>query len=150
LLAILPTVPSGTSAGPLGITIRYEVEKQENCRHEYRLEILVVNQSTERVDDYHIDIQFPAEVCTAPGSRDSFVKDRSNRDYVFFRVTPDLLGGPLYPGDKKPIRNILYHVDDATYHDRQRIFAKTVEVTAFVKGAGATHAEKPFQELQSF
>ncbi len=153
LTAILAVYQASSSPPPtaaLNVEVGYEREKIEDRRHEYRLAVTVQNTSNRKVDEYHIDIEVPAEVCIQPANRDSFVKGRSSREIAFFRVTPQLMDGTLYPNDKRTIRNIFYFVDDKIWFDRQTILEKTVKVTAYAEGMQPVTVETRLQKLQIF
>lgn len=150
LLAQPNSVPLQAPASPLKVELGFEREKTVATRHDYRLTVGVRNASSEKIDDYHIDIEIPAEVCVAPASRDSYVKSRSTRDTAFFRITPALFEGALYPEDKRVIGNISYFVDDNVYHSHRSVFGKPVRVTAYAAGYSPLLVEKPLGELQVF
>lgn len=150
ILSAYQATQSANATGALSVVVGYEREKIEDRRHEYRLAITVQNVSNRKLDDYHIDIEVPAEVCIQPANRDSFVKGRSDRDIAFFRVTPQLLEGTLYPNDKRTIKNIFYFVDDKIWFDRQTVLEKTVKVTAYAEGMQPVTVATTLKKLQMF
>jgi hypothetical protein len=132
------------------IEISYQKVKVLSERHDYLLEIKLRNLGNEPLIDYHIDVEFPAQVIERPKENRLYVQGRSNRNVCFFRATQQNNIVHIYPGDTAIVMSIPYYIDNEIYINRGNLFDQLVRATLYRSGFRPLTVEKLFGELQFF
>jgi hypothetical protein len=116
-------------------------------RHDYVMTVTVRNDGTDRVGDYHVDLEVPAAVLELerPEVKGLHVADRSSRKMTLLRCA----GSELYPGDHYPIV-VPYFVNDDIFHDQKNVFQQHVKATVYRSGFSPIVCEKLFDLMQNF
>lgn len=132
------------------IEVSFKKTKIESERHDYELQVRLVNRGTESLGRYHVDVEMPARVINRPDNHHLYVRDRSSRDTAFFRGTSEQYGGDIFPGDSKLVMPISYFVDDSIYRDQCGLFDLPIKVVLYRSGLSPISVEIPFADLQIF
>ena len=133
------------------LEISYQKVKVLSERHDYLLEVRLRNLGNETLNDYHIDVEFPAQVIERPQENRFYVQGRSNRKVCFFRGTQQNNNTVrIYSGDTAVVMSIPYYMDHQIYFDRGNLFTQLVRATLYRSGFRPLTVEKPFGELQFF
>ena len=152
---VLPTwgpIAEPPSKLGLQIDIEYEKIKIKSERHDYRLLVLVTNNSSRTFELGHIDVEFPSDLAVSPEEHPMHDPDRSNSLTIFFRAKREDLPEKYYPGDKKVGLKIDYFVDQDIFENRGQLFDRTVKATGYSLDdiEPPLMAEKPIAQLQIF
>lgn len=123
-------------------------------RHDYEFVVTVRNLGNERLNAYHVEIQFPRRPLENPETHPAYVVNRSTRRHAFFRAS-GASAPEVFPGDAEAVLTLRYYVDDALYWEDERApehktYAQPVRVTLHRPGLPPLTLEKPFEELSNF
>lgn len=139
---------SGKNLLPLEILLDHRILSSTQKRHDYQLDISILNKEDSIIKNYHADIRFP-KIFLLHAEAGKPIKGRDNRDILFSRVDGRQWEG-IYPGDKKLIARLKYYVDD---NNHQKVFIddNIVSITLYIEGFDEPVAiEKPFESIQNF
>lgn len=151
LAAIEDTSSSGLSLeNEAELEITFKKLKRTTERHDYRLEIRLINRGTALLGQYHVDVVIPTRVLESPENILGYVPDRSTRQQSLFRVSGSKQSDDVYPGDTKVIITIPYYMDNDIYWSKGSLFAELVTATLYRQGVQPLVIKMPFEELQGF
>ena len=136
----------------LSVKIELSCEKQriETERHDYSLQVKLVNLGTEPLGPYHITLEMPARVVNCAHDQPLYVPDRSTPDVAFFRVTSTNDPSEIYPGDTKLVMSVNYYMDNDLYGDHVYLYEQPVRGTLYRSGVQPSTLERRFEEFQIF
>jgi hypothetical protein len=138
------------TAYPVELSIDYEKVNIRSERHDYRLQVALVNQGTRPITEWHVDVVVPTRLLERSETYFLRVSNRSDEDSTLFRASQETHPGAIYPEDRKLVMTVDYHVDHAIYWKERGLFDKEVTAKAYVHGELAATAERVVRELQIF
>jgi len=111
LREILPSWNMGAATiAPLALFLRFETRELTQERHDYDFIVEVENTGSIKIDEYHVDLEFPRAVLISDKSR-YVVQNRSSDTHMFFRAPTESQKKSLYPGDKEAVLRLNFFVD---------------------------------------
>lgn len=120
-------------------------------RHDYSLEVTLINRGVVQLGPYHIDLEMPACVVHEPQNQPLYVQDRSTKYVALFRVDSAVHHkGVIYPGDQRVIMTIHYFIDNDIFESPGNLFTAPVRATLYHCGYRPVTIEKPFEDFQDF
>jgi hypothetical protein len=131
------------------LDINYKEKKITPGRHDYELAILITNSSTDRIEQYQMDVMFPnafLEQGTTYALEDTRRRTQTHR---FFRWTEQALREPLYPESCITTMIIPYFVDRNIFWDG-RLLDQEVSASFYSRGLKPVKTKKSMRELQKF
>lgn len=132
----------------LTLTLRYEKNKITPERHDYDFIVELTNNSNIKVDEYHVDLNFPKGVL--PDNKYLHeIKDRSSNTHRFLRAPIPTQMKTIYPGDTIPILRLNYHVDEVVFKNKA-IMNSNVEATLYCNDQMLEQVNKSFNEIQEY
>jgi len=153
LRSILPAwqAPEAESEpGSLDIALDYEKKNSTQERHDYLLVVSLTNNGNQPVDNWHVDVEFPAALLEHPEKKTYFVGHRSTKTHSVFRVEQFDHGTKIFPGDTLRAITIEYFMDNDTYMRKSDLFQSTARATIYIKGMVPKVVEKSVSQLQNF
>lgn len=124
-----------SSLGPpdLDCQITYRQTNMTNERHDYRLIVLLMNRGNHTIKNYHVDVEFPAELITDKIEK-FLVPDRCTESRSFFRITQDNIYRELFPGDTIPVMPLHYFIDKDIFAWKKTVLSEVVRATIYTEG----------------
>ncbi len=130
-------------------------------RHDYCLEVKLINRGTESIGFSHVDLEMPALVVSSPEAHPLYVRERSTPDVAFFRLKSSNHEQHIfYSGDNKPVMSIPYYVDNEIYQrnfwglstrrSARDLFKEPVKATLYRPGFRPVTAGGCFEDFQNF
>jgi hypothetical protein len=129
---------------PVEITLKRRDIEIEPRRHDYKLEVGVRNIGTTICREWHVDLEFPTPVLTHLNGC-----VRSDRGVTLFRFAWRNLADDIFPGDRRQVFSVPYHVDDALFEQRNNLFSQPVRVSMY-QGGRKLVVEQKFADFQCF
>jgi hypothetical protein len=145
LHTILKAQPRATP--DVTLTMDYYADQTTQNHHHYILQVEVQNTSRRRLQNWELEIQFPAAMMDGVvyGIRD---ERRSTSETAVFLVEGRRLE-PLRPGEEREVK-LGYIVNDTIYARRDELFAKRARARVLVDGKIVAEVERSIDELQNF
>jgi hypothetical protein len=132
------------------LQILYKKAKITGERHDYQLEVSVVNGGPTRIEEYQLDVQFPNAFLEQSTMYTTEVRERRSATHRWFRMTErNRPGEPLFPGDIKRLFILDYFVDNNVFHD-QRAMAERFTVSFRSGKEQPTSETLPVRDFQIF
>jgi hypothetical protein len=129
---------------------QYRAILQTGERHDYRLSVVLHNNGMTTIDRWRAQIQIPTAYLDLVDDRGYPVANSSEHRVVETDEVRYSEGPPrFYPGDRKEILSIGYHVDEANWPSRLPIAPKVL-ITVWIEGAPPWKIEIPMSELENF
>jgi hypothetical protein len=119
-------------------------------QHNYRLEVVATNLAGRPLGDYHVDLQFPNAVVSAPEQHPLYVPNRSSPEVAFFRYAATAPKHAIYPGDSAALITLDYEMNTALFSRRDHLLQLPVVASLYCGGAAPVVVETPFEQLQCF
>lgn len=150
---ILAREGSRTPAGPLmELSLDFAPLQMDADYHQYALLVQMSNPGTTVIPTPTLEVEIPTDLLDPKHKYVGIVGSRSGRSTTVFRLLPedDPPDPGVFPGDTRHW-NILYRMDDKTFHDKRfELFQRQVKARVYVEGKLAATAERPVIELQMF
>jgi hypothetical protein len=87
---------------------RFDTDREDQKRHDYRFRVDLVNDGMVQVTDWRIRVEFPRQFLDVSPGRGDYVYEETSGNYA-----PTSNYARLYPGDRlTSIVNLSYHVDE--------------------------------------
>lgn len=134
----------------VSLSIEYRKVKLESKRHDYQLQVLLKNEGTSNIVEWHVDVLFPTNLLDPSVTFALEVPDRSDDKITFFRSSQETHNGVIYPGDEKLVMTIDYYVDLNIFRMRQDLFQNKVSAISYVHDQKVANVEKSVSDLHIF
>jgi hypothetical protein len=134
----------------VGIRIEHRKSRISAERHEYQLQVIVLNQGIEPIEKYYMELLFPSDFLEQSTVHSFEIKERRTPTHQLFRITQDEKKRILFPGDPVSIYTMDYFVDQRLFWRNNGHFPETVRADLVVPGKSSARTEVAMQELQSF
>lgn len=138
------------AGSPVSLTIEYDEIGIESKRHDYQLQVVLKNEGTSDITEWHVDVVFPTALLDPSARYALAVPERSDHKDTLFRSSQETLPGVIYPGDEKTVMTIDYYIDSNIYRLRWDLFQGKARAISFIGGQQVASAEKSVSELQNF
>jgi hypothetical protein len=134
-----------------GVEIRIDFKPHRITQklHEYQLYVNLLNQGSNVVENYHLDLSFPAKFLDTGMSFANEVAGRRTQTERVFRATSQNLGS-LFPGDPIRVLTLDYFVDDRLFWQANGDFREKVKATLYIPGEQTREVAIGIQKLQKF
>ncbi len=126
----------------------YRTVLQTSERHEYRFCVFLHNTGTKTINHWRARVQFPtAYLNLVNESGHRVAKREEHTTYEIDEARSN--GARFYPGDRKNIWEIGYHVDDSNRPENLPTVPQVL-ITVWTEGAAPWTKEIPMSELEQF
>lgn len=132
----------------LELVLKKENKKRTGERHDYDWVVEVKNTGGAKINEYHVDIEFPKAVLSNAKFAHE-IEARSSRTHLFLRSPLPSQMESIYPGDSKPILRLNYHVDDLIYGN-EAIMNSPVQARLYDSEGLVEEKSLIFHEIQEF
>jgi hypothetical protein len=149
LAGVLPSWTATRQGSGVSVELAYREHRISQELHQYQLYVSLLNNGSEVVKNYHLDVSFPSKYLDSGMSFAGEVRDRHSSTERTFRVTSEG-SGALFPGDSVRAMTLDYYVDRRIYHQTNGVFRENVTVKLYVSGEDPVEVVKSMQELQNF
>ncbi|MBU4566175.1 MAG: hypothetical protein KMY53_05095 [Desulfarculus sp.] len=141
----LPVTPANIELFHRKVSITLE-------RHDYLLEVRLINKSKVVLGQHYVELVMPSRVLKNPECHRLYISDRSTRETAFFRVASqsDYPEDVIYPGDPKVVITVNYFITNDIYMSRGTLLDTPVKATLYIQGHDPITDERPLKELQNF
>ena len=132
----------------LSLSLRYEKKSITQERHEYDFIVEIENKSNVKIDDYHVDLEFPNAILPNHNFVHE-VKERSTNSHIFLRAPPKGQVATMYPGDTKIILRVNYYVDKVIF-DNKSLLELPIKAVLYDKENLLQIKTMQFSEIQNY
>jgi hypothetical protein len=141
-----------TRTSDIELTMNYKEIKITEDRHDYRISVLLKNTGTQKLVNYHVDLEFPAVLIERPENLGALVANRCTSTHKFLRTTQDdhRVAGPLLPGDTRTVLTLGYFMDREIFSGRPEVLDEIATVTLYTDEVEPIVVNKRISELQCF
>lgn len=136
------------NADPLTLTYRVKDKHLTHERHDYDFVINVKNNSDRKINDYHVDIEFPRKVLVDKKFKHE-IAGRKTDTHIFLRAPTKDEEKTIYPGDPEPLLRFGFYVDGEIFRDKV-IMGSHVTATLYSEDQLLSKVEIPFNKIQKF
>jgi hypothetical protein len=136
--------------GEVVLAIKSNQTKITSERHDYELELDILNNATERIDDYQIDLLFPDAFLNQTMQYGREVYDRRTHTHRLFRAVSRKGLDAIYPGDRCKALTVPYYVDHDIFWNKSEHLDDKVTATLYISGHDPQILAKSMRELQNF
>jgi hypothetical protein len=152
LAQVLPqwTASQATERNLVEIKISYRTQRITQERHDYQLQVTLLNRGSEPIEKYYLEILFPRDFLDADTVHSVEIRERRTDTHRLFRMTQDHQKRTLFPGDPVLIYTMDYFVDKNLFWRRSGQFPDIVGATLYIPGRPSVETEVRMRELQNF
>lgn len=117
--------------------------------HEYQLVVDVSAEGDEILSSWSAELTFPQSMLL-PNHNYPVVRSDQEGRLAIMRVTETMMGGPLYPGERKKLFDITYRMTHDLYSQRSRLFPTPVVATLYHGTKRIAREQMLVKDLQQF
>ncbi len=148
--SMLPTYLEQTPRRPdVEVSLNYKKQSISSDIHHYELVVLVRNNSTKRLNDWEVDVEFPTPLLEPGVVVGGKVNSRSDHARSLFRAGSESFKEPLRPGDKRELK-YGYRWDKEIYNRQDEFLNQLATAKLSVDGQIVATAERPIRELKDY
>lgn len=130
--------------------LEHAVKFESDERSEHQLTFSIKNTSSDPINDYRLEIEFPAAFLNKEWHPSWEEPERRTETHRFFRMTQQLFSGDpskwkLFGGDTRLLLTIDYHVDEK--NDDAEALAQSIWVTAYAGDTPVRRIHKPMSDF---
>lgn len=141
--------PPSDLIAPVSLRMKKHNRSLESDVHEYQLVVDATSHAEEILTPWSAELTFPQSMLL-PNHSYPVVRSLDDGRTVVMRITDQMMGGPLYPGESKLLFNVTYRMTHALHGIRATLFPTPVIATLYHGSRRVAREQVLVEQIQQF